>query len=390
MSHRELQDKNETDKDHNRTEEEESTSVSTTLSGSHSIPIPFVSFIVTGFGPFGGVPDNPTSIIVNGMKEYLASSEENSTSNSNNWKKELLPHLQHCLVLETSAHAVQEAFRDDDDNDANGTSPVGGGGGEIAKLVRENLTNTTETKQITITVLLHLGVNYQGTQIQLEECSYNDATFRIPDQRGYKPYKETIHVHCSKRGGVISSAPPPPFGSCCKTSINVHQLCHDLNENINNNSNNNSLVAEAATTARNANLRGGGRASAAAVYDGNTTACNKPSSSNNNTIVTVSTDPGRFVCNVLIYTSLSKYQHTTTTFNTSNSDASNNSHEDKNDNGSSSSLSKSQPQPVQKLVHSLFVHVPPFNTTKYNCGKEEQFHYIAMIMDKLKSCKYFS
>ena len=367
----------------------ESTTSTTASSSSHSaVPIPFVSFILTGFGPFGGVPDNPTSIIVNGMKEYLTCSsssskinrDDNDDNRSENWKKELLPHLQHCLVLETSAHAVKEAFHDnDDDND--------GGRGEIANLVRENLTKTTTTTRTTtskhstttpiITVLLHLGVNYQGTQIQLEECSYNDATFRIPDQRGYQPYKEPIiYGHFNKdKNNNSSMSPPPLFGSCLKTSINVHQLCHDLNQCISNDSNNSSAVVAATTTTNAANLRGGG----GAVTDATTSRTNL---SSNNTIVTVSTDPGRFICNFLIYTSLSKYQHTTTSTSTSNN------HED--DILSSSSTPSSKPVVPKRLVHSLFVHVPPFNSTKYNCGKDEQFYYIATIMDKLKSCNYFS
>ena len=101
----------------------------------------FVKFILTGFGPFGGVPDNPTLIIVNGMKDYLlekqhakAEAEEtvgdvetDSSKAGTNNKSNLISHLQDCIVLETSAYAVQEVF-----------NAGGGGGGRIHQHVLEN------------------------------------------------------------------------------------------------------------------------------------------------------------------------------------------------------------------------------------------------------------
>ncbi len=37
------------------------------------------------------------------------------------------------------------------------------------------------------TVLLHLGVSRSAVAIRLEECAYNNATFRCPDERGWQP-----------------------------------------------------------------------------------------------------------------------------------------------------------------------------------------------------------
>eukprot|EP00980_Cylindrotheca_fusiformis_P012424 scaffold3046_cov105-Cylindrotheca_fusiformis.AAC.23 len=114
-----------------------------------------ISFIITGFGPFGDVPNNPSTILVGELKDYLI-----ATGN-----EELAARIEQTLVLETSAQDVRKAVD------------------EMAT------TKTSNKKKI---VYLHLGVNYKGTGFKLEQCAYNDATFRIPDQQGYKPEKTVI------------------------------------------------------------------------------------------------------------------------------------------------------------------------------------------------------
>jgi len=41
--------------------------------------------------------------------------------------------------------------------------------------------NSNKHQTPTTTVLLHLGVDFNATQFKLEQCAYNDATFRVPD-----------------------------------------------------------------------------------------------------------------------------------------------------------------------------------------------------------------
>lgn len=42
-------------------------------------------------------------------------------------------------------------------------------------------------------VYVHLGINYRGTGIQLEQYAYNNMSFRIPDEQGYQPNRIPIH-----------------------------------------------------------------------------------------------------------------------------------------------------------------------------------------------------
>jgi pyroglutamyl-peptidase len=67
------------------------------------------------------------------------------------------------------------------------------------------------------TVILHLGVNYKGKKFQLEQCAYNDATFRIPDERGYQPRNVTI-------------VPERPFNTRLNTLLNVNEICSNMND----------------------------------------------------------------------------------------------------------------------------------------------------------------
>lgn len=123
--------------------------ITTTTSTSDGL----IKFTITGFGPFGGVQRNPSTILVEELKEYLVQTES----------EELATYIEQTFVLETSAQAVREAVD------------------EMAKA------SCNGGKRI----YLHLGVNYKGTGFQLEQCAYNDASFRIPDQLGYQP-KDTV------------------------------------------------------------------------------------------------------------------------------------------------------------------------------------------------------
>merc|ERR1712194_415013 len=79
-------------------------------------------------------------------------------------ESELATRIQQCMVLETSARAVRDK-------------------------IDEILAQPSESS---VTIFLHLGVNYKGTGFKLEQCAYNDASFRIPDQQGYQPKNSKI------------------------------------------------------------------------------------------------------------------------------------------------------------------------------------------------------
>lgn len=115
-----------------------------------------VSFIVTGFGPFRDAKDNPTTVIAKKLKDYI----ENNNLNL---------HLVSTVVIETSA--------------------------EAARYETDKLKQQFASKKGT-TFLLHLGVDFRSSNFQLEQCAYNEAHFRIPDEKGYQPRNKTVIDGC--------------------------------------------------------------------------------------------------------------------------------------------------------------------------------------------------
>ncbi|KAF2077819.1 hypothetical protein CYY_000864 [Polysphondylium violaceum] len=106
---------------------------------------------LTGFGKFNGVEDNPSTHIINNIKEYIKD-------------KTVKFDLQNVKVLEVSAEATKQFIQSiDEEIDPN-----------------EKI------------LFLHLGVNSTSNTFALEKCGWNEATFRCPDECGWKPEKELI------------------------------------------------------------------------------------------------------------------------------------------------------------------------------------------------------
>jgi pyroglutamyl-peptidase len=147
--------------------------------------------------------------------------------------------------------------------------------------VHEQLMKTT-----TPTIVLHLGVNRKGTHFQIERCAYNETHFRIPDQCGNQPQNKAIFSE-------------DPLGCALPTSLPVH----DILENIQK----------------------------------------KYSDRNLEPCVSISDDPGRFVCNYAYCYSLRKFKDI-------------------------------------DRVQCLFVHVPPFQV----CSQTEQLEFLATLLKALK------
>lgn len=110
-------------------------------------------FVVTGFGPFDTFQVNPTELICQHLKNRLLNSNSGIDSS-----------FLETIVIETSAEAAREAIAD------------------IYAI------QNSEHR----TVVLHLGLNYRGTSYELEQFAYNNASFRVPDQRGFQPQRELI------------------------------------------------------------------------------------------------------------------------------------------------------------------------------------------------------
>lgn len=153
------------------------------------------SFVVTGFGPFAGVTDNPTSTLVSCLR---------------NKAKQL--SIRETLVFDTSADAVEKEVRGiysrlsrrESPNNCNGTD------NEDSEML------PTHNADKEVIVVLHMGVNYKGNQMQLEQCAYNDATFRVPDNNGYQPQGKCI---------LENSA---AYGHCLHTTLDLEEICNEL------------------------------------------------------------------------------------------------------------------------------------------------------------------
>ena len=141
-----------------------------------------VRFLVTGFGPFAGVQRNPTMDIVGSLSHYI--------------KKQGYAMLSEALVettiIVTAARVAQSWLND------------------TCTRLRDQKNSSSTT-----VVMLHLGVNTGARHFQLESCAWNEATFRVHDENGWKPTKEAIFENL-------------PVDACVKSSLDVYSLVEEL------------------------------------------------------------------------------------------------------------------------------------------------------------------
>lgn len=301
------------------------------------------SFVVTGFGPFGGVEANPTTVIVRRLDSYLRSSQQRQQkqqkqgsprkdSNENgeprgpnvkdrnhddddddnyhnasrngttaNGLSVVADLVKEYVVLETSAQDVNTTMdrirRDCVETATNGSNDDFGGGGACNSSNAVTIPRRRQQQQKII--LLHLGVG-RSEGFRLESCAYNEASFRIPDFRGYQPWEKTIVADSSQS-----------VGQCYETSLDLEKLQNQMQRDF------------------------------PAI------------------VTVVSTDPGRFVCNYVYCKSLEvslPYSK-----------------------GNESSTTVDRDTEPNFLCESLFLHVPHFDVV----DEEEQLAYVAGLMKNL-------
>jgi pyroglutamyl-peptidase len=205
------------------------------------------SVVVTGFGVFAGVEDNPSKRIV----EELQASQFQCADNRKITYKILDVSVEFCCKL------------------------------------HDDLIATAGTKQI----FIHIGVDSRATFIKLEQCAYNNMTFRVPDVCGYQPENCVICEASDLDCPLYSDLP-------------LEQLCAELNQ------------------------------AHPAVVSG----AEEPVTER----VQLSQDPGRYLCNYTYYQALLHQQR------------------------------------LGQPLHSVFVHVPPFEVIP----QQEQ---VAMIQALVQS-----
>ncbi|KAL3620687.1 hypothetical protein CASFOL_035599 [Castilleja foliolosa] len=123
-------------------------------------PTPAVTIHLTGFKKFHGVAENPTETIVNNLQAYM---------NKRGLPKGLI--IGSCTILETAGHgalvSLYQTLQSAVSRDA-------------------NLSNSRRV------IWVHFGVNSGTTRFAIENQAVNEATFRCPDEMGWKPQKLPI------------------------------------------------------------------------------------------------------------------------------------------------------------------------------------------------------
>jgi pyroglutamyl-peptidase len=155
-------------------------------------------FVLTGFGPFQDIPDNPTSVLARELQTYVEHRRAAKDSIVA-WMEEAGRSQDHItletVVVETSAQAARA---------------------EIANLQRKLLSDA-ETAGV---ILLHLGVSAALQHFHLETAAYNVAAFRCPDERGYQPSQTPI----------VDDSRSIAVGGALTTTFDVPALVEELNQ----------------------------------------------------------------------------------------------------------------------------------------------------------------
>ncbi|CAA3026578.1 pyroglutamyl-peptidase 1 [Olea europaea subsp. europaea] len=123
-------------------------------------PAPAVAIHVTGFKKFHGVAENPTETIVNKLQDYMK---------ERGFPKGLM--LGSCTILETAGQGALVPLYQ-----------------TLQSAVIKDGTVSTSGRVIWV----HFGVNSGATRFAIERQAVNEATFRCPDEMGWKPQKVPI------------------------------------------------------------------------------------------------------------------------------------------------------------------------------------------------------
>ncbi|XP_058770397.1 uncharacterized protein LOC131644029 [Vicia villosa] len=129
--------------------------------GSEGPSAAVTTVYITGFKKFHGVSENPTETIVNNLVEYV--------------KTKGLPKglvIGSCSILDTAGQG--------------GLIPL------YQTLQTAITAKDSESSSSNKIIWLHFGVNSGATRFAVERQAVNEATFRCPDELGWKPQKVPI------------------------------------------------------------------------------------------------------------------------------------------------------------------------------------------------------
>ena len=146
-----------------------------------------INVVMTGFGPFGGVPDNPSAVLAHSVME------NHPTSHS--WR------VVKCKILEVSKQACDTELMSIFDTFKSSSNSKG-----------EGKSQAVEPSPIFLHV--HLGVHSGANCFHVERKAYNIDDFRIPDNNG-------VQIRGKRISHAIQS-------ETLNTSIDVQSLCAEL------------------------------------------------------------------------------------------------------------------------------------------------------------------
>lgn len=135
------------------------------------------TLLLTGFGPFADVADNPTAELVYEIKKRSA--------DKGFWLAKF--PFKIFSVLEVSTTGV------------------------------DSFICQTQQLRACSKVSIHLGVDTGATTFKLEQCCYNNCSFRVPDAVGNMPDKQCI-------------APGSPLDCCMETTFDCERACEVLRQ----------------------------------------------------------------------------------------------------------------------------------------------------------------
>eukprot|EP00761_Pharyngomonas_kirbyi_P003176 gb/GECH01003180.1/.p1 GENE.gb/GECH01003180.1/~~gb/GECH01003180.1/.p1 ORF type:complete len:260 (+),score=66.00 gb/GECH01003180.1/:1-780(+) len=123
-----------------------------------------INLFITGFGKFNGVEENPSTLLVNKIKD---NSEFKTLLEKKNLK------IVDIDILEVSVKAVDNYFD------------------RIKQQYNDILFNNKHHK----TIFLHFGIAGKTCQVFIEKRAKNDMSFRVPDEQGFQPAQKPIDIN---------------------------------------------------------------------------------------------------------------------------------------------------------------------------------------------------
>lgn len=124
---------------------------------------------ITGFKKFHGVSENPTETIVNKLTEYM---------NKKGLPKGLV--IGSCGILDTAGQGALVPLYQ-----------------TLQSAISDKESESLSSSKV---IWLHFGVNSGATKFAIERQAVNEATFRCPDEMGWKPQKVPI---VPSDGGIL-------------------------------------------------------------------------------------------------------------------------------------------------------------------------------------------